>query len=55
MRRSIDGSMGELRKNFRPIESSIRRVKQIAGQLSLVRFFFAKEMNSVKKFQGQNI
>jgi len=37
--------MGKSGKSSRPILRSIRRKKQIAGQLSLVRFFFGKEMN----------
>jgi len=36
-------------KKFRPTYNKYAGKKQIAGQLSLVRFFFGKEMN--KKIQ----
>jgi len=29
------------------MKSQIIRIKQVAGQLSLVRFFFGKEMNEI--------
>jgi len=48
MRRSIYRFMGISEKGFRPIKRQIRRKKQIAGQLSLVRFFFVKEMNETR-------
>jgi len=36
-----------MRNIFRPIEQQIRREQQLAGRLSLVRFFCGKEMNEM--------